>query len=112
MPRDVVTRWNSTYDLLQFSLKYRDAIDAITADKTLKFRKFELDEEDWIIVRDLAAVLEQYKNAMLYFSSDNANISAVIPAMDRIDNKLHMQTKQPIHPAIVSAMKLARRKLN
>jgi hypothetical protein len=82
MPRDVVTRWNSTYDLLRFSLKYCDAIDAITADKTLKFRKFELYEEDWIIVRDLAAVLEQYKNATLYFSSDNANISAVIPAMD------------------------------
>jgi len=41
MPRDVVTRWNSTYDLLQFSLKYWVAIDAITADKTLKFRKYE-----------------------------------------------------------------------
>ena len=112
MPRDVVTWWNSTYDLLQFSLKYREAIDAITADKTLKFRKYELYDEDWAIVRDLTAVLQQYKNATLYFSSDSANIATVIPAMDRIDNKLNTQTKQPIHPAIVSAMKLARRKLN
>lgn len=58
MPRDVVTRWNSTYDMLSFTLRYRKAIDTVTADKGLKLRKFELDEDDWIIVDDLVYLLE------------------------------------------------------
>lgn len=58
IPRDVVTRWNSTYDMLLMSLLYRAAVDKITADKTLKLRKYELDNDDWLIVEDLVNVLE------------------------------------------------------
>jgi hypothetical protein len=112
MPRDVVTRWNSTYDLLQFALRYRAAIDTITADKKLKLRKYELYDVDWAIVDDLTAILEQYKQATIYFSSDSASICAVIPAMDRIDKKLNARTNKQLHPAIISAMKLVRLKLN
>jgi hypothetical protein len=54
----------------------------ITTDKTLKMQKFGLYNDDWSIVEDLTAVLEQYKNATLYFSSDTASISTIIPAMD------------------------------
>lgn len=57
LPRDVVTRWNSTYDMLSFAITYRAAIDAMTADKSLKLRKFELDEEEWAIAEELVAVL-------------------------------------------------------
>ena len=58
IPRDVATRWNSTYDMLKFTLKYRDAIDGVTADKTLKLQKYELDNDDWKIIHDLVAVFE------------------------------------------------------
>ena len=58
MPRDVVTRWNLTYDMLSFAKAYRKPIDAITADKALKLRKYELFQEDWVIVEDLVAVLK------------------------------------------------------
>jgi hypothetical protein len=58
IPRDVVTRWNSTYNMLSFALKYRKAIDGITAEKVLKLRKYELDCEDWEIIEDLVSVLE------------------------------------------------------
>jgi hypothetical protein len=44
--------------MMRFSLTYRKAIDIITADKTLKLRKYELDNDDWLIVEDLVAVLE------------------------------------------------------
>jgi hypothetical protein len=33
-------------------------IDSITADKTLKLRKYKLDNDDWRIVNDLVSVLE------------------------------------------------------
>ena len=58
IPRDVKTRWNSTYDMLRVASKYRAAIDDITADKSVKLRKYELDEEDWDVVKDLLCVLK------------------------------------------------------
>jgi hypothetical protein len=58
IPHDVTTRWNSTYDMLVFVLRYHPAIDTITADKNLKLRKFELDDDEWKIVGDLVSVLE------------------------------------------------------
>ena len=47
MPRDVSTRWNSTYDMLDFSITYRSALDSMAANRDLSLRKFELDNEEW-----------------------------------------------------------------
>lgn len=58
IPRDVKTRWNSTYDMLKLALKYRVVVDDVTADKALKLRKYELDDEDWTIIADLMRVLK------------------------------------------------------
>ena len=46
------------YDMMKFALVYRNAIDKITADKALKLRKYELDNVDWAIIKDLVSVLE------------------------------------------------------
>jgi hypothetical protein len=67
IPRDVVTRWNSTHDMMVFALEYRKPIDAITADKSLKLRKFELDNEGWSIIEQLVSVLQV---CILFPSSD------------------------------------------
>jgi hypothetical protein len=47
MPRDVSTRWNSTYNMLDFSIAYREALDALTADRNVKLWKFELHNDEW-----------------------------------------------------------------
>ncbi|KAG2359092.1 hypothetical protein BDR07DRAFT_1215337, partial [Suillus spraguei] len=110
MPRDVATRWNSTYDMLVFALQYQVPIDRITSDKSLKrAKKYELDDNEWKIVADLIA---QYKKATLFFSQDSATIAAVTPAMDKLDSKLNKQTKEAYHPAVVSAMQLAKNKMD
>jgi hypothetical protein len=44
--------------MMQFALKYRQPIDRITADKSLKLRKYELDTDDWKIIEDMVMVLE------------------------------------------------------
>jgi len=44
--------------MMSFALKYHKPIDAITADKELKLRKYELLNDDWKIIADLVAVLE------------------------------------------------------
>lgn len=58
MPRDVRTRWNSTYDVLQFALQYRTAIDDITGNKVANLRQYELMDEDWDIAEELCNTLK------------------------------------------------------
>ncbi|KAI0808966.1 hypothetical protein BC629DRAFT_1259735, partial [Irpex lacteus] len=35
MPRDVQTRWNSTYTMLAFAVQYQEAINEITGDRSM-----------------------------------------------------------------------------
>ena len=58
IPRDVTTRWNSTYDMLNFALEYRKAIDVLTADRQNELRNYELSEREWTIAKQLCDVLK------------------------------------------------------
>ena len=61
-----MTRWNSPYDMLNFVLAYRVVIDKITADKGLKLRRYELDNDNWVIIEDLVSVLEVCQSCSVY----------------------------------------------
>jgi hypothetical protein len=56
MPRDVATRWNSTFDMLNFAVDYRKAIDIMTAIRDLQ--KYELDDEEWATAVNLRNTLK------------------------------------------------------
>jgi hypothetical protein len=58
MPRDVATRWNSTYDMLEFAIAYREALESITGNQRMKLRQYELTEKDWKIATELRNVLK------------------------------------------------------
>lgn len=58
MPRDVPTRWNSTFDMLEFAIQYRVAIDAMTADRDFGLREYELTPTEWNIAIELQHVLK------------------------------------------------------
>ena len=58
MPRDVSTRWNSTYDMLQFATDYRAALDIMTADRDMNLRKYELSGKEWGMATELHEVLQ------------------------------------------------------
>jgi hypothetical protein len=115
--------------MAKVAVKYRPAIDNITADKSLKLRKYELDDDDWKIIGDLLRVLKVclssgsvygadlshkiYKDATLFFSQDQvSSIANVIPTMDRIDALLSDTTTEPLSPSVKHALTFARKSIN
>jgi hypothetical protein len=58
MPRDVSTRWNSTFDMLQFALDHRVPIDEITSIRELNLRKYELQDDEWAVAETLHDTLK------------------------------------------------------
>ena len=58
MPRDVSTRWNSTLDMLVYTLAHRKAVKHVTQDLVLGLRKFELNDKEWDLLQQLHDVLK------------------------------------------------------
>jgi hypothetical protein len=58
MSRDVTTRWNSTYDMLSFVVKYRKAIELLTSERKNDLRQYELMEAEWVIASELCDTLK------------------------------------------------------
>jgi hypothetical protein len=131
MPRDVSTRWNSTYDMVEFAIEYRAALDIMTADRDMNLRKFELSKKEWGLVTELCEVLKVcfilffivnrligsqhqiFKHGTLFFSRDAPSISTVIPAMDHIDEYLAIACQNiKYSKAIRAALALGKQTLN
>ncbi|KAJ7189127.1 hypothetical protein C8R46DRAFT_879129, partial [Mycena filopes] len=112
IPRDVATRWNSTYDLLAFAVKYEAAIDAITGDKLHRaLRESDLELEEWRIIRDLVKI---FKDATTLFSrEDISSIASIIPTIDAIDRHLTRgSSSATLHSSVKMALLLAKKKMN
>jgi len=58
MLRDVSMPWNSTFDMLEFAIKYQKAIDSISADCEMELQQFELSEYEWKIAIQLQDILK------------------------------------------------------
>ncbi|KAI0699600.1 hypothetical protein C8T65DRAFT_527591, partial [Cerioporus squamosus] len=77
-------------------------------------REYEMDEEEWLIAKQLCDVLKIFSDATLFFSrSGTPNLVTVIPAMDHIDDKLaQIGLDEDILPAVRAAASLGRKTCN
>ncbi|KAI0279785.1 hypothetical protein BC826DRAFT_869450, partial [Russula brevipes] len=92
------------------AIEYREVIDDITANKSLKLQKYELDDDDWDILKDL---VHMYKEATVFFSRDDiSTIAHVIPTMDRIDAMLKDSALEPLCPSVKCTLSFARKHMD
>jgi hypothetical protein len=54
---DIQTHWNTTYDMLDFAYRYKDAINQITDRHDIKLRDYEIELQEWDIIKQLWDVL-------------------------------------------------------
>ncbi|KAG1900157.1 uncharacterized protein F5891DRAFT_952567, partial [Suillus fuscotomentosus] len=110
LPWDVSTCWNSTFDMVEYALRNREAIDAVTQRQDLGLRQLELTDHEWVIAEQLQDIL---KDATLFFLRSTPNLATVIPAMDLIDEKLTTYSlNASFLPSIRVAVGLAKKTLN
>ena len=53
IPRDVAMQWNSTYDMLEYCVRYRAAMNRVMQRRDLGLRMFELTDEEWKLAEQL-----------------------------------------------------------
>lgn len=58
MPHDISTHWNSTYNMLWYTLAHQDAINIVTQQQDLGLQKFKLDDNEWEIAQQLCDILK------------------------------------------------------
>jgi len=58
MPRNITTQWNSTFNMLNFAVEHIAAINAITSDRDMKLRQYELSEDECNVACQLQDVLK------------------------------------------------------
>ncbi|KIK17267.1 hypothetical protein PISMIDRAFT_111858, partial [Pisolithus microcarpus 441] len=114
IPHDVSTRWNSTFDMIDFILEYREPVDAITDKRRLGLATYALNEHEWVVLGQLRDVLKILKDATLFFSRGTPNLAMVIPAMDYINEVFTtgMLDEERFDPSIHAAVGLAKKTLN
>ena len=58
LPRDVSTRWNSTFDHLTAFIQLEVYVDTFTGIRENGLRQFELTSEEWECLKQLVKVLQ------------------------------------------------------
>ncbi|PIL30443.1 hypothetical protein GSI_07142 [Ganoderma sinense ZZ0214-1] len=113
IPRNVRTRWNSTYNMLAMVLEYHLPYKQMCERTDNGLRGYKLLDEEWGVATQLEKVLKVFKHTTLFFSRTTPNLAQVIPVMDHIDKVLTNASRSNKYAkAIRVACGLAKEALN
>jgi hypothetical protein len=108
MSCDVSTQWNSTFDMLNFMLKYCPEIDTMTATQNMSWCHLNGGSQEnskmfYGYICFIALFLcahpfsphQIFKDVTLFFLQGTLNLATVIPTMDHIDKVLATSSDSP-----------------
>ena len=94
------THWNSTLYMIQSLLHNRWPLTAVLADESVtrrQYRYLELSSQHWLILEDIAKVLEHLEVATVFLSAENnVSISAVLPIVHGLVTKLAVEEEESV----------------
>lgn len=64
-------RWNSVGVLMKFLLTQKDAVDALTDDRTSKLKAYQFTETEWDIMAQLSPILDGFLQLTEKYSTSN-----------------------------------------
>ena len=89
------TCWNSTLYMMQSLLHNRWPLNAVLADESVTRRQYRylgLSSQPWLILEDVAKVLEHLEVASVFLSAENnVSISAMLPVVHGLVTKLAVE---------------------
>ena len=68
LDRHVPTRWNTDFDCLSAHLHFKNIIQAMTGVSEYKLKAYQLNDEQWDLVDDIAEVLMVFFNLFYYIN--------------------------------------------
>ncbi|KAJ3964259.1 hypothetical protein EV361DRAFT_774579, partial [Lentinula raphanica] len=66
LPRDVATRWNSTYDMLAAFLRMKEHVIKFVDSSSNELLAYILEDEEWEAIQDLVSVLKLLDDSYIY----------------------------------------------
>jgi hypothetical protein len=94
--QNCVTRWNSTYFMLESMVKNRNAVTTVLGDRQVTqlriAKKLELSEEDWGLIQQLVPLLRPLHLATEVFCNTKNPVSVVRPVIISLIEK-HLNGK-------------------
>lgn len=80
MVQDVVTRWWSTYAMLERLLHLKPYFEVMVREQLL-LSSASLTSEQWVIVEDVCAILAPFKNVQLTMEGEKYVTISLIPGI-------------------------------
>ncbi|KAJ3742257.1 hypothetical protein EV360DRAFT_57808 [Lentinula raphanica] len=66
LPRDVATRWNSTFDMLSAFLQMKDLVSGFLDHSSYQLVEYILDDDEWEAIEGLVSVLKLTDDSYIY----------------------------------------------
>lgn len=94
LQQDVITRWNSTFDMLERFLELKvPLIEVMGREKWATKIEDNFYNADWELMNKVVLVLKGFKEATLMLSKSSASISQVIPIVKLIKDSLEVSPR-------------------
>jgi hypothetical protein len=108
---DVVTRWNSTFEMLEFARNYKEVFRSHALDQ--EWSSLVIGSDDWIKLEPLLSVLGAFKTVSeMQSGSSYATINRVYPCYEYLLSSMNRAIETAVDPDLSEQLIAAREKLN